>query len=95
MNIKYINVENHEVMDGGINYVFHENEIKDLPDHLGQYLVFKYSRSFVKVDGVVKEKVKDDIIIKEKMHEIPLKFKVYVKAYNKNKFKMVPFVAGC
>lgn len=56
MNIQYINKENHEVIDDR-SYLFHENEIKLVPDRLGQYLCSKYSQSFICIEDSLKEPI--------------------------------------
>lgn len=89
MNIQYINKENHEVMDDQ-NYLFHQNEIKEVPEKLGEYLTLKYPMSFVKAKDIIKKSIK----IKEKIQNIKLHFIMYVKNLNSNKFKEAPFVAG-
>jgi MoaA/NifB/PqqE/SkfB family radical SAM enzyme len=66
MKVKYINKASHTVIDDR-EYIFHENEVKDIPDRLGDYLVKKYPVSFQQVGD---SKYKDPI---EKQMQEPSK----------------------
>lgn len=80
MKIQYINKETHMVMDEK-EYIFKENEIKEVPDRLGKYLLMKYKASFQK--PVFQKEIKDVI-------EEPENIIVYEKKAESKKFTQLP-----
>lgn len=92
MNIKYINKDPHTVNDAEI-YTFKYNEIKDIPDHLANYLISKFPHSFVKAENIVKKTIiqfADNVkSVAQELSE-PNIIDVYFKGPDDNKFSMLP-----
>ena len=87
MFVKYIEKEKHEIVDR-ITYVFYHNEVKEIPDTLGEYLTIKFPTRFKRIEkSEIKKDITGGIELIENDTDI---YNLWFKGKKETKFKKLP-----